>query len=156
MARIETTDDDFIFFMNEFRMWVEYWGLKDWQIDAHFTFNPAMDKDDPPLGSINAMYADKYAVVYFCPICPDSIYSEEEIAKTAFHEAAELLMMEFWLLANARHGTTEEQLTKACHDVIHRLTNTTFEEYWASRDCDMFEIEFNPEESEEDYEQSEA
>lgn len=125
----ETTVGQYAFFVEQCKVWIEYWGLKDWNVD--YVHAPAvLDDGSQPLSHVTTSGVDKYCIVSFNTYCPESILDDKELMSAAFHEMAELLLMDFWLLAVQRFDMSEDQLTEAGHAIIARLSNAVFEDYY--------------------------
>jgi len=127
---MNTTNRQFELFQGHCKLWLDFWGISDWNIDfVHKAIDDGSGTTGP-LATIQAMAADKYAIIQFNAECPEELLNDREIMHTAFHEVAELLMMDFWLAATSRFDVTYDQLTGHCHAVIARMSNAIFEDYY--------------------------
>lgn len=113
-------------FVAEFKRWVEYWGLKDWEL--FFEHKPL----DECRAEVLMGYTGRVATVSF------ALYwgyepSEEEVCRVAFHEARELFYGMLTCLAKERF-TTPPQIEEETHACIRRDENTIFREYWMRRE----------------------
>lgn len=126
---MRTTTEQFELFVEECKKWQEYWGLTDWVIDYAHT-EIIIPDGTQPASTTTAGREDKYAIIAFNTEVPANLLTLKEIASAAFHEMSEMLMMDLFLLAQARFDVSQEDLTMACHSIIGRLTNTVFADYW--------------------------
>jgi hypothetical protein len=116
----KTTGKDFTEFKAECQRWVDYFGLKDWEI--------CYDKEDSEDNRASCLsdYPGKIAVLSLSNEWP-SPPQKNEIKQVAFHEVSELLIAPLRAMAVARY-VTEDEILVANHYIIRVLENTTFKE----------------------------
>ena len=122
---VHTTEEHFQTFKFNVNYWIDYFSLRDWVYDIR---HQDPNKGDFQLAGVTADLESGYAIFSLNTETPEDLLNEREIMFAAFHEVCELLLMEPWILAQQRHETSEERMTTAWHKVIHRLTNTIFED----------------------------
>jgi hypothetical protein len=117
---MRTTKKDFQMFKKECEVWIERFGLLDW--DVHFFH------DDLPEGmyaGTSGWYKPKNAEISLNTNVSKDYYSPKCIKETAFHEVCELLLMELRIIAQTRY-IQEEDIDHACHGIIQRLLNGVY------------------------------
>jgi len=114
----KTTKKDFESFRSECEAWVEYFGLKDWEI----TYSQEDSNDSR--ASCGANYTGKIATI---ALTNEWDYKPEilEIRRVAFHEVGELLTAPLCIIAESRY-VTQDQVAIANHYIIRVLENTLF------------------------------
>ena len=118
---METTDLDFELFRDEALYWIDYFGLKDWEVDiVHVELDGVM-------ANCTGMWKSKHATLRLNTEWEDRYCTALEFRKSAFHEVCELLLMEVHIIAASRY-CEEPDLDHAMHGVIQRLVNTIFTE----------------------------
>ena len=116
----KTTEKDFTMFQKECGKWIDYFGLKDWEIK--FTHeelggNRASCWSDYP-GKLSTIDLNREW---------ESNPQKNEIKFVAFHEVAELLIAPLRTMAYARY-VTEDEVSVANHYIIRTLENSIFKE----------------------------
>ena len=124
---MKVSKKQYLQFMEDVGDWVDYFGLKDWEINCEFS---KQDKDEEPKrGSASFNTKARIAVITLYDNWPgDSVISRVTdllVAKTAFHEVCEVLLGGLAILANER-GCPMELINEKTHEVIRRLENTIF------------------------------
>jgi len=124
----KTTKKDFDVFKAECQKWIDYFGLKDWEI--HYI----LDDDDENLGSCTANIGSMHATVRFAKewdeVFPHTPY---EIKKTAFHEIIEgVFFCQLRIFAESR-AFDQAIFDSEMHKVVHALENSLFDEHWKRR-----------------------
>ena len=114
----ETTGKDFEIFKAECQGWVEYLGLKSWEIGYDFDY----DQDCRA-----SCIANKTGRVSTLALSKTFDYKPcgKEIRLMAFHEVLELLFSRYRLAAESRY-TTESELEEIRHSIIKTFENTMF------------------------------
>jgi len=113
----KTTKKDFEFFKDETLKWLRTYGLNDWLIEIT---HEAPDIEGSRATTAGTL-AHKYISIKFNPkwdIMPCKI----KLKEAAFHEATEVLLIRFAILADCRFAT-ERELTEARHSIIQTLYN---------------------------------
>lgn len=116
----------FDLFVAEFEGWVEYWGLKGWEL--FFEHSPLDKSRAEVVMSCEGRIATVSFALYW-----EYRPSEEEVCRVAFHEARELFYGMLSCLARERF-ITPTQIEKETHACIRRDENTIFREYWMKRE----------------------
>jgi len=121
----KTTARDFEVFKKECELWVERFGLKDWDIvykhqQIEYMGSTVWDRQDRCADII--LSTDFYSVKV----------TDFELKSTAFHEIFELILADLFTLACQR-STTSEELHAARHAIIQRMLNYIFKKDYDSR-----------------------
>ena len=132
--RREVTDAEFERFSDACRYWIEYYGLIDWNVSI---FKRSLTDDEPEvsqtMANVSANDDSREVIISFTDEYWSYALTPKGIEETAYHEVCEILMMELWFAAISRFDTSYDDMVAASHGVIHRLTNTTFKEYWDAK-----------------------
>lgn len=116
-----TTKEHFKIFKKECAKWIEFFGLKDWEVRY------IHEKDYENLASISFNVSNGNVVfslsIHWGTLKP----TIHELKITAFHEVVELLLARLRALARARYVTPEE-IIEANHAIIRRMENSVFKE----------------------------
>jgi hypothetical protein len=118
--RYKLTKKDFTEFQTECERWVDYFGMKDWEV--------CFDREDEECARASCLadYTGKIAM-----ICLTNEWhnppQKNEIKKVAFHEVVELLLAPLRAVAVARFAT-EDEIEVADHYIVRVLENTIFKE----------------------------
>jgi hypothetical protein len=118
---MKTSKSNFKFFIKEVQYWVDYFGLKDWDIDFHHSIL------DGSLAVTSGNWQQKHASITLNTYWDEDYHNPEQFKRVAFHEACELLLMEVRILACSRY-LADSDINNAVHTVISRLTNTVYKE----------------------------
>ena len=116
-----TTTEQFDFFCEECKKWVDRYSLNDWDITyKHTEIEDAIAQCEWNLEAMKATLS--------LSINSDNkeIRTDEEIVMSAHHEVLELLLAEFDSISQLRDvGQVDKYSLKACakHKIIHRLQN---------------------------------
>jgi len=116
----KTTKKDFATYKKECEFWIEYFGLKHWEVCYYHA-----DVDNAA-GSCRVDLVDGSASIllgtmFYIPV------TKREIQLTAFHEVCELMSSHIWVRMEKWYSKPLVQ--KWIHDIIRRLENTIFKEY---------------------------
>ena len=116
----KTTDKHFTVFKKHVHLWLDHFGLKDWEI---------IIDHDIPVSASDALAAcsidlpQRFARIYLNTTWDDNHPTEQLLKCSAFHEVCELMLGEMNTLAKARFATDDE-IDSARHAVIARLYNS--------------------------------
>ena len=113
----KTSKKDFELFRSETLKWLKRFGLNDWFIEIEHETPERNDARAICLGCLE----DKHAFIKM-DVEWDIKPTSKSIKEAAFHEAAELLLMRFTILAGERF-VSERELVEARHSVIQVLYN---------------------------------
>ncbi len=116
---VQTTNEDFELFKEEFKKWQVHFGLIGWNVFFRH------EKLKNMFACIRTNLVGRVATVKFNTEWDKNDYGAVEIRKTAFHECCELLMSRMNALANYRH-TTEDEVTEENHNIIRILEHILF------------------------------
>lgn len=116
---MKTTKQHFELFKKECQKWIEFFGLKDWDVWC------VHENVEGNLGSIVYDLLDKQATINLATDWGMTKPTTLEIRKTAFHEVCELLLARLGIYGKARF-IKEVDFTEATHDIIRRLENSVF------------------------------
>lgn len=116
--KYKTTKKDFNEFKAECEKWIEYFGLKDWEI---YIYRKDMEARADVLFNMSSRMAN---------ICLSNETSHTpdkyEIRRCGFHEVCELLLAPLSDVSQEYISRTEHD--RRIHNIIRRLENTIFEE----------------------------
>ena len=117
-----TTTHHFEVFKKEFLKWVDFWGLKGWAIEFGHTIN----KD--ARASIAWRLTGRIAFVQLSREWEqrDSVITDNEVRKSAFHESCELLMGRLEMMASGKTQNNKDCVEEEIHNVIRTLENVVF------------------------------
>lgn len=116
----KTTKKDFAEFKKEAEYWIEYFGLKNWQVTfSHKIMNDA--RADCVVDMSGRICVLGLAIPF------QNIPIQYEIKKCAFHEVCEILLCP--LDNYAKFGYGSQLVEEKTHDIIRRLENTIFKEH---------------------------
>lgn len=115
----KTTKAHFELFQEECRKWIDFFGLKDWEVN----YEHKADKDNLAGAYINL---EGKIATFHLAIGWYSKPNDYEVRKCSFHEVCEVLLGRLQILAEKRF-TTLSEINESVHDVIRRLENTLFE-----------------------------
>ena len=122
---VELTETQFEVFKEEAGKWLEFFGLKDWEIRFSFEHNDDFDRArcyTNWLGRICTLELARWQ---------SEERSDEEIRKVAFHEVCELLLAEMENISMDEEVPYSERkglLETSRHGVIRRLENSVFKQ----------------------------
>jgi hypothetical protein len=113
---LKTNSKHFQKFKEEAKWWIEFFGLKTWDIDFEHTNLEEADAE------CQYDVVNRYATIRL-----NKDVTESDIRKLAFHEVVETLLADFFEAAIQR-SSSEEEIDFAKHNVIHILENTIYKE----------------------------
>ena len=115
----KTSKSDFEVFKKKCKKWIEFFGLKGWEIDfAHKDMG-----DSLACCSMGAL--ENRSVTIILSTKWDIRPSVKELGITAFHEVCELLLMRLRVLCTYRY-TTELEIKEEIHTLIRTLENVLY------------------------------
>lgn len=123
--RYRTTTKHFKLFQKECAKWIEYFGLKDWDISYHHYVGEIEDELDNMARitfSVNARAATILLMQNWGCTPTDLL-----VRRYAFHEVCELMLADIYVFANRRY-VEENSLDTVFHTVIRKLENTVFKD----------------------------
>lgn len=120
--RILTTEEDFMFYISEFKRYQTTFNLLDWEVNYQWE---AMN-DCRACIQINV--EGKMATTCFNKEY-DVVYDEAEVSKCAFHECMELFLGTLTCKGSQRF-IREDEIEEATHTVIRTLENVLWEPQW--------------------------
>lgn len=117
----KTNKKHFDIFKKETLKWIEYFGLKDWEIRLEH----ATDEENMAYVLINSV--NRFAMIGLSKTwsCKPSV---KELKQSAFHEVLELLLEKIVFTAS-KGSLGDVEIQEAKHDVIRRLENTIFKDF---------------------------
>jgi len=119
----KTTAKHFALFQKECEKWIEYFGLKDWDVAYHHYIGE--NNDDPDsLARVNFTTGARAATIFLMKgwgCKPTSLL----VRRYAFHEVCELMLADIYVFANSRYAE-EGNLDRIIHTMVRRLENTVF------------------------------
>lgn len=115
----ETTGEQFDLFVAECKRWLDYFGLKQWQV--HYDIGDM----DRTLADVTYDTLGMVATMRIAKERSNLSTSDYEIKRSAFHEVCELLLAKMNFVANARY-VQEDEIDIALHEIIRTLENTVF------------------------------
>lgn len=122
----KTTAKNFAVFCNACEYWLDYLGLKDYEV--HYRHQEcdcrAMCFADPAAGIAILVLSKEW---HDCPV------TDENVEKSAFHEVSELLLAKLVQHAVNR-STTREDIEISTHEIIRRMENTFYRDAIHSKD----------------------
>lgn len=125
MDGVMTTKKDFAAFKKEFVYWQNKLGLQAFRI--HFQHEDVEGAYAGIAVDIEGMCAS-----VSLSVTVDRGFTREQVLKSAFHEACELLVSRLWLKA-MRRFTTETELIEASHVIIRTLEDVMFDNSFRTR-----------------------
>lgn len=120
---IQLSEKDFIVFQEEAKKWIEFWGLKDWEVFFKFEHCESLDRAQCWIN-----WRGRICTLVLAKFQPEE-RTECDIRKMAFHESCELLLHDMEAIALDEEIPHEERkgLTESYrHAVIRRLENSIF------------------------------
>lgn len=119
------TNKQFEIFKKECERWIEYFGLKNWQI--HYLLD-----DIDGRAEIRYNCQDGIAVIVLAKEwdeIDDFFVNDTSIKRSAFHEVLELLLGRLTNMASRRYNVDVGDIDEEAHSIIRTLENTIY------RDC---------------------
>ena len=118
----DLTLDHFEMFKDEFKYWINVFGLKGWEY--HFVFDEKTSDD--ARAQIFRDHDSRITIVMLATKWQGQEPDEYAIRKCGFHEASELLLSKLNDLMRSR-SITEKQIEEEVHNVIRILENSCWE-----------------------------
>ena len=115
----KTTPKHFALFKKHVYLWLDHFGLKDWEIIIEHDIQA--DCADA-LAACSIDLPARFCNIYLNPDW-DNPVTEELLKNSAFHEVCELLMGPLNILAKAKY-IREDEIDSARHAIIARLYNS--------------------------------
>lgn len=125
---MKTSKEDFELFKAECKKWVEFFGLKCWQI-SYLHLNSCNEENFEDIAWIEPN-VETMSVIFFLNrewVDDKIFYCKEEVKLLAFHEVCELLLTKLDDLAGMRFNVTEERVRSTTHEIIYTLENSVYE-----------------------------
>lgn len=116
---MKTSKKDFEYFKKRCEHWIEFWGVKDWEVCFFFEYfeegGRAKCKHNPHAG-VASIFLNTYAY---------DKQTKKDLDRSAFHEVMHIVLSDFFHLACER-GTTEQMLDKVEERFIVRCENCVY------------------------------
>jgi hypothetical protein len=122
------TETHFKKFKKHFHYWIDFFGLKDWELA--FSFDKAENADgDDARASVHYDGTSKIVIICLNKEFVGSEPTEYNLARCAYHEVLELLLgkLNFYM----RNKCTEDEIEEEIHRVIRIFENVHFEDHWS-------------------------
>jgi len=129
--RIETTEEDFMFYISEFKRYQQTFNLLDWEVN--FQWETMTDCR----ACIQINVEGKLATTCFNKEY-DVMYDAAEVSKCAFHECMELFLGVLTCKAAMRF-IREDEIEEATHTCIRTLENILWEPQWEEEETAILE-----------------
>lgn len=120
-----TAIQHFKLFQKECEKWIEYFGLKDWDI-GYSHYDGENEDNLDTLARIQFSTKARAATIFLMKkwgCKPTNLL----VKRYAFHEVCELMLADIYVLANSRY-IEEDNLDRMFHTVIRKLENTVFKD----------------------------
>jgi len=117
---MKTTKKQFAEFEEACHKWIDFFGLKDWEVDIKHSRLP----DEDTNSQVTRDYDAKYACVIFNTDLGNK-FKDDDFKKVAFHEICHILLGELGDLAGRRFITPDELVNQE-HTIVHRLCNSVY------------------------------
>jgi len=117
----KTTKKEFEVFKQEVEEAIDHWGLYGWEVSIRHAIDPERPNS---LAVCNADLSGRFSIITLSTHISEN-EARDRIPGSGFHEAAELLLMPLYILANDRFAT-QDQIDEARHDIIRRLEHAHF------------------------------
>jgi hypothetical protein len=118
-----TTRQHFDVFKAECKKWLDYFGLKGWQIDY------LHDKAEGNRACVGWKITGRVATITLATEWEDwrSVpITDDEIRRVAFHEVCELLLSRMTMMAKNKIANHEDAVDEESHVIIRTLENVVF------------------------------
>jgi len=122
---MKITQNQFKLFQAGVHEWIDFFGLKEWQILFLFERmenNRAEIRFDCVSGIAVFVLNTRWET-------EEEWVTDTIIRKVAFHEVCELLLGRLVHITNQRHGTTEDGVEEETHRIIRTLENTIWKQW---------------------------
>ncbi|MCP4648796.1 MAG: hypothetical protein GY853_01770 [PVC group bacterium] len=118
------------FFESETKRFIEYFGLKNWEIEICRTESDDSRASCIARESFDGSLSDRLALIQYDKEWINSEIPYEEISRSAFHEVMEILLMVLRNYNKYRdkhlsYGTIDSEV----HNIIRTLENTIYEDF---------------------------
>lgn len=117
-GEMKVTKKDFTQFKKECQKWLDYFGLKNWEVRYIF----GGDSSKEGLAGTSIDIEDMLAIIYLCEEISDIDYKQKTMNDLAFHEVCEVFLGRLRELALSRIITRNEVI-EANHEIIRTLEN---------------------------------
>lgn len=116
---MKTTKKHFEIFKAEALKWIDFFGLKDWEVEfAHI-------RDDENMAACTTRCTNRWAKLSLSTVWTD-VVSDYDVRKCAFHEVVELFIAPLFTCAHSRY-ISEHEIKEADHMIVRTLENVIFE-----------------------------
>ena len=122
---VNVTKENFELFKKECTKWINYFGLKDWQV--HYTHAKIERSRAQCCFNCVGRIATMTLNTKWDEINKDFV-NDNNIKKTAFHEVCELMLGRLNDMVSQRYELSELDVEEEIHRIIRILENTVFEQ----------------------------
>ena len=119
----KTTAKDFKLFKEECQKWIDFFGLKGWEV--YFEHNK---DEDIYIARLRPDVENKTCTIVLAVDWGNSPLDKRELKKTAFHEVVELFLSRFRYLA-LRRDIRETEIIEENHHIVRTLENIIFDNF---------------------------
>jgi len=116
-----TTNKHFEIFKTEAEYWIDYLGLKSWEIDFYHR------ECDGSMAQLWFNSLSRHAALYLAVKWTQPV-TEKELRMSAFHEATELLLGILSEYADGKLSHTANDTERETHAIVRTLENTMFKD----------------------------
>lgn len=116
----KTTEEDFELFKSECQKWIDFFGLKSWEV-----FHSHQNLNDNAAWCLFNDLKERLVRIGLAVNWDDTEPTKHAVRLAAFHEVCEVLIFRLFDLAISRYST-EDQLLEARHELIRTLENCVF------------------------------
>lgn len=116
-----TTEEHFKAFQEEALRWIEFFGLKGWQVDFR---HADLEKNR---ADISYGLGSRIAAITLSTNWSHDPVTEEKVRRSAFHEVCELLLGRLSIFAKERFNVEEFQIDEEVHALIRTFENVIFQ-----------------------------
>lgn len=120
---LKTTEKHFKIFQAECKKWIDYFGLKNWQV--YYAHREINGRAEARFNCVDGI-ANLTLNIKWDEISKD-LLNDKTVKRTAFHEICELLFGRIHDMVGQRFGLIEEDVGEEIHRIIRILENTMFE-----------------------------
>lgn len=118
-----TTKAHFEIFKAECRRWLDYFGLKGWDV---FFEHDNPENGESCFASCFYRLLGRNATFFLSKDWGHNEVTEQQVRRSAFHEVCELLLSRMKVLARSRF-INEDEIEEEIHNLIRTFENTVFE-----------------------------
>ena len=127
---MKTTKKHFLIFKKECKKWIDYFGLKNW--DIRIVLDEIENrKNGITLAIVNNNFHSRSSIITLNKTLNKEFLEKKELKCCAFHEIWEIILYPLAYLAEARFITNSE-VEPEIHNIIRTLENTIFEEHYGN------------------------